>query len=465
MLKTILKSNEHLNRSTPTIFEDPEEEKLQSINLSRQSQRSVISINVPQQYENSKKNSSEDLSDERLLSRQSRRSTSSSRTLNTPPLKKLDKHRNNNNKNKKKMKRKDNFGLSPAEEEALRTKEFWEHWGAEMTIKILRKRQIELDKEEENYPQISGRIYPEPRIPRRDSTESLVTNLSLFSTSDATTVEADTPDVKLKTTMKRRRKPKTIKPTIVKEAKVDWEKLAREKNNSILNKLMGGKKEDHLSNEEWELLISCSKRKGLIGREKSKSTANVLSTIEDSDEMVEWQMESFKDYSDEFKLPETRPLSVELGSVNSSIQRDLDAQRAHLSTAPARTSNFSFEDPEHRKKIRQRLSKTINSLSKITGLGDNKNVCRQNPEEIGRYTAEDYSKICRYPQRLKVAPQLAQVVKYDIIKRMGTPKLHRLSISDIKNLNDANPVLGRIHRNLLVFNWLNDIDGNYDICQ
>lgn len=460
MLKTILKSNENLNRSTPTIFEDPEEERLQSINLSRQSQRSVISINVPNQQEYDNKNSSEDISDERILSRQSKRSTTSNQTPNTPPLKKSDKH---GNKTKKTARRKDTFGLSPAEEEALRTREFWENWGAEMTIKILRKRQIDIDREEEALPQISGRIYPEPRIPRRDSTESIVTNLSLFSTSDATEIDTDIPDIKVKTNLKRRRKIKGIKQSLIKEEKVDWEKLAREKSNSLLTKLMGGKKDDHLSSEEWDLLMSCSKRRGLIGRQKSNSTANVLSAIDGSEEMYEWQTESTRDYSVEFKLPETRSLSVELGSTRSNFHSDIDAQRGHLSTAPAKTSNFSPEDREHRKKIRQRIKRTLDSLSKITGFGDDKTVCRQNPEEIGKYTADDYSKVCRYPQRLKVAPQLAKVVKYDIIKRMGTPKLHKLSVNDIKNLNESSPNLGRIHRNLLVFNWLNDIDGNYDI--
>lgn len=460
MLKTILKSNENLNRSTPTIYEDPEEERLQSINLSRQSQRTVISINAPPSHEFGNKNSSEDLSEERLLSRQSKRSTASNRTLTTPPSKKSDK---NGSKKKKKTRRRDNFGLSPAEEEALRTREFWENWGAEMTIKILRKRQMMIDKEEELLPQISGRIYPEPRIPRRDSTESIATNLSLFSTSDTTVVDTDTPEIKIKASLKRRRKIKELKQALVKEEKVDWEKLAREKSNSLLTKLMGGKKEDHLSNEEWNLLMSCSKRRGLIGRQKSNSTANVLSTMEGSDEMYEWQIESINDNSFEFRLPEKRSLSVELGSVRSSFHADIDAQRAHLSTAPARTSNFSAEDPEHRKKIRQRVKRTLDSLSKITGFGDDKTVCRQNQEEVGKYTADDYSRTCRYPQRLKVAPQLAKVVKYDIIKRMGTPKLHKLSVNDIKNLNESNPNLGRVHRNLLVFNWLNDIDGNYDI--
>lgn len=105
-------------------------------------------------------------------------------------------------------------------------------------------------------------------------------------------------------------------------------------------------------------------------------------------------------------------------------------------------------------KVKQRIQHTITALERVTGHGDPTDVIAKIDDDYGRYTASDYARLPRYPQNIRIAPQLSRVIKEDIRLRMGRPRRHEIRVSDLKSLDAERPALDRTHRNLLIFNWL-----------
>lgn len=147
----------------------------------------------------------------------------------------------------------------------------------------------------------------------------------------------------------------------------------------------------------------------------------------------------------------------------SPFSRDMVPSRISSVTAPVSRQQQELRDMlggdgAFTQKARQKIKRTFRALDAITGYGDPRDVMLPIAEEVNRYTSADYAKKHRYPQNIRIAPQLTKVIKEDIANRMGRPKQHEIKTNDVKLFNKDQPTLGRQHRNLLIFNWLNALD-------
>ena len=178
-------------------------------------------------------------------------------------------------------------------------------------------------------------------------------------------------------------------------------------------------------------------------------------------------------------MPQRRPAPILVHSATSraTSKHFLPSPFSH-DLVPSRVST-SFAAPQSRQqeelremlggnteftqKARQKIQKTFRQLDERTGFGDPKNIISSIPEEKKCYTAMEYGRVHRYPQNIRIAPQLTKVIKEDIASRMGRPKRHEIKTHDVKRFNKEQPSLGRQHRNLLIFNWLNALEeDDYD---
>ena len=108
-------------------------------------------------------------------------------------------------------------------------------------------------------------------------------------------------------------------------------------------------------------------------------------------------------------------------------------------------------------KVQRTVAATLEALHKSTGVGSNTTEVVRVPGEYGRYTADDYARYPRYPQHVRIAPQLSRLIRDDIQDRMGRPRKHALRVRDIVQFDQEMSQLGRAQRNLMIFNWLNSV--------
>ena len=79
-------------------------------------------------------------------------------------------------------------------------------------------------------------------------------------------------------------------------------------------------------------------------------------------------------------------------------------------------------------------------------------------------TPADYGRTVRYPQSIRVAPRLARVITDDILGRVGRPRRKEIRTKDVKIWDEDGPKLGRSYRNLIIFDWLENVeDDAYEI--
>ncbi|GFS17365.1 hypothetical protein ElyMa_003236700 [Elysia marginata] len=109
-------------------------------------------------------------------------------------------------------------------------------------------------------------------------------------------------------------------------------------------------------------------------------------------------------------------------------------------------------------KVKSKIDSTTSALERATGYGDdNSPQSFIGPlEEYPNLVDQDYSKVARIPQRIRISPHLSDVIRTDIHVRMGRPRYHEIRIQDLLIWNRGTD-LDRSHRNLKVFNWLHSL--------
>ncbi|KAL8622623.1 hypothetical protein ACOMHN_009257 [Nucella lapillus] len=110
-------------------------------------------------------------------------------------------------------------------------------------------------------------------------------------------------------------------------------------------------------------------------------------------------------------------------------------------------------------KVKRRIATTATALERVTGLGDDNEqkadyTCHLS--EFPAYVAQDYGMRPKIPQKIRISPQLSEVIKSDIRVRMGRPRYHEIREQDLEQWNRGQ-TLDRAHRNLKVFNWLHSL--------
>ncbi len=269
-----------------------------------------------------------------------------------------------------------------------------------------------------------------------------------------------------------------------------------------------------MTEAENELLMQCAYARGLAGTEKAASTENLYSfyerglapqtdrprTSESKDSKKEnnnntKSPEPLRPYTRSGRTPSPRVVSrkfqrtfrraksampfVHLGSSrpSSSMSEESSYEKAysHYSKASGNTmdkaaanyirnrrkSTFPHLDGGLNVPLTKRTGKqiynTLMTLSRMTGYGDSTTIIARQVDER-HFTDADYSKTTRYPQSIRVAPQLTQIIKGDIKSRMGQPRRKLIKERDVRIWNEDQPPLGRTHRNLIIFDWLVSID-------
>lgn len=239
---------------------------------------------------------------------------------------------------------------------------------------------------------------------------------------------------------------------------------------------------EFMSEAERNLLHGAAFTSGLLCREKSHSTANVLSC----------GYNDLPEYNSPSLLAQLRPMVrsesakeplVSLTTTTTtasdrcahtpSTLPQLDTCTPHRTTrlgyhsSMATPSAYMYEKNVFgdiadtvrcTRRAKERIHKTTAALHRTTGFGDSLDTCGIMSAERGRYTAADYARFPRYPQHIRVAPQLSQVIKEDIRTRVGKPRYHEITIQDLARFDSQCLQLGRFHTNLLVFDWLNSLD-------
>ena len=109
-------------------------------------------------------------------------------------------------------------------------------------------------------------------------------------------------------------------------------------------------------------------------------------------------------------------------------------------------------------RVQKKITATSNAINRATGLGDNNSMQRVigRHEEFPHLVEEDYAFVPKIVQRIKISPQLSNVIKDDIKVRMGRPRYHEIKVKDLEQWNKSMR-LDRSHTNLKVFNWLHSL--------
>ena len=109
-------------------------------------------------------------------------------------------------------------------------------------------------------------------------------------------------------------------------------------------------------------------------------------------------------------------------------------------------------------KVKSKIATTTAALNRVTGYGDDneRRKSRANRDEFPGYTDDDFSRLPRMSQKIRISPHLSHVIQQDIKVRMGRPRYHEINVHDMEMWNQGQN-LDRSHRNLKVFNWLHSL--------
>lgn len=389
--------------------------------------------------------------------------------------------------------------------EGLKTKIYWETWAAQAVKGLLEEVQKGDQEETVRRSVFSGKIGREPRIVRSPSEESIATEISLLTCSSLAKEE---PEPTRKKKKKRRKRSGEKTPP-----KTDWAKMARERRGCMLSKLMkrdagmveaymgtSGGNADVMTNEERTLLTEAAYSRGLKGSCKSMSTENVISFIpkhmkshlrlskstlgkqsrDSVDSHLRPRTGSLQNHSPSLKyialssktkLRSSSAAPAVLGGMNgtdrmTSPNRHFSRKTASPFSEEPEIPNMSIHGLNAFKPIpRQpdisgipKVKSALCALQRNTGYGDSCSVMNSMEDERGRFTEMDYGRLPKYPQNIRIAPQLSQVIHNEIKQRIIRPIDYTLKTKDLRVM-DANSNAGeRSKRNLLIFNWLNSIE-------
>ena len=390
------------------------------------------------------------------------------------------------------------------DEEAIKTRKFWEKFAREASKDLLKDFGKQPDGIGHEQLLYSGRVgieakYP-PNIPDDDS---IITEISLLTCSDGKAAQNG---------VRRRRRQK--KPDAGGGKKASWADAARETYGGVLGRMLekdtgalqGLTAGDHaygslksklmselLSEEEQGLLMKCGRTKpGVFSKDKSFSTENIMTCggIKGRPPSKQLNRQASKTssgretpahgYKATGRTPSPRAIArtlaqtkraesipVRIGShsqvmpqrkrTSSSHQHVIYGNLPSESVAP---QPISQDHPSnmHTKHIHAQIQTTVSALDRIAGHGDQTYEMKSIPEEKGLYTEADYSRIPRYPQNVRVAPQLVRVITAEMKRRASQPRQYELKKQDVYKFDRIQPSLDQASRNLFIFNWLNHLD-------
>ncbi|XP_060064565.1 uncharacterized protein LOC132544922 [Ylistrum balloti] len=105
-----------------------------------------------------------------------------------------------------------------------------------------------------------------------------------------------------------------------------------------------------------------------------------------------------------------------------------------------------------------RIKSTTAALERVTGFGEDNEFQRTvgRHEEFPLHVTDDYGLHPKIVQRIRISPQLSNVIQTDIKVRMGRPRYHEIRVRDMEIWNRGQR-LDRGHTNLKVFNWLHSL--------
>ncbi|OWF55265.1 uncharacterized protein LOC110462204 [Mizuhopecten yessoensis] len=105
-----------------------------------------------------------------------------------------------------------------------------------------------------------------------------------------------------------------------------------------------------------------------------------------------------------------------------------------------------------------RIKSTTAALERVTGFGEENDFQRTvgRHEEFPFHIIDDYGLHPKIVQRIRISPQLSNVIQTDIKVRMGRPRYHEIRVRDMDIWNRGQK-LDRGHTNLKVFNWLHSL--------
>lgn len=364
-------------------------------------------------------------------------------------------------------------------------------------------------------PLYSARLGNHVRIRRSQSTESIETLLSLFSCSSHESMSRRMHKKK----RRKRKKPKDEHLGDGGEGggKSIWVELAS-KRRGALDKMLRmhamyaqldteSEIYKHLSEEEKILVIDCGYRTGIVlgpGRQRSDSCSNVdkklpkkkmLQRTQSQGGIHEGPMLDFVDIRRQYinkrlaslqqsrggRLSGRRSLVHSLSrhslySVTSTTPREASpTMQQLLSAREAEEDKKEDELPisiwkgdsqilaidlkrELTAKVKSKIDTTTSALERATGFGDDNahRIQVGTLEEYPLLIEEDYSHVAKIPQRVRISPQLSDIIRTDIHVRMGRPRYHEIRTQDLDMWNRGQ-FLDRSHRNLKVFSWLHSL--------
>jgi hypothetical protein len=338
---------------------------------------------------------------------------------------------------------------------------------------------------------VPGRTGQEPRLIRSNSEESIATDISQLTCStirEEHTMEYRRKRKKKATAAAEKKEPEAPKP--------DWVKMARERRGYVLNKFIqrdaglmdayvgGQATSDAMTSEERKLLTRTAYSRGIGALPcKSQSTENVVSNCvrppqSGASNRSSGHLPSGTRRSKRCPSPRVAALSdrrKRSQSVTAEIRpapRRPEGRLAfplptpfapppRLPSACSAHVGVDALDPLQDEEVMAKLQTTMNNLQRSTGYGDDCHVMSVMPDERGRFTDVDYARITRFPQHIRVAPQLSRVIRKQVRERITRPKKYSVKEQDLQKLNAENPILQRTHQNLLIYNWLNSLDGDF----
>ena len=381
---------------------------------------------------------------------------------------------------------------------------YWQQFAKDKVKELLKDEETLFPEREPMYTAHCG---PKFRTARSSSIDSVKTDISLFSVS---TVGNDKPEI-----TKRKRK-KKVKPdedgrdAHQRKQGPGWESFAKEKKgllDAMIKKDTGNlegfvkgkvidraRASDMMTEEERTLIMNCGYTTGIACKEKSASTENLFSFYTRG--LPENQLSHEPRSGSEI---DTRPASVrtpyKTGRTPSPrmVIQEQPRQVRPASAMPLvhlRLSEGKEEDHRRRfskvskvtglkdgqqqasrrgslfpsidgrllgRKADRKIQSTINALYRMTGYGDPVSLLAPQYDE-SNFTSRDYGRTVRYPQSIRVAPSLARVITNDIRGRVGRPRRKQIKSRDMKIWDEECPRLDRSHRNLIIFDWLRNVE-------
>ncbi|KAK2149445.1 hypothetical protein LSH36_452g01009 [Paralvinella palmiformis] len=376
--------------------------------------------------------------------------------------------------------------------EAARTTKYWESFAREATRELLK----DVIRPEDDNPQhrimYSGRIGIEPKYPPKiaEDDESICTDLSLLTCSELAGRSE-------RSERRGRRNRRTIEPDV--DSKTNWAEVVKESYGGVLGRMLekdagslhvftnGSSSGGYgvlnkanisklFSEEEQALLIRSAYVRGIKADKKSASTENIVSVFGSGGQPTVQDVGGFRKRMTTSRDTQQLLGSPDVGATRRSLSVPNEIHAAATKSRPnseKRTrprSIFGADEPlstgypvamakrdsegDYARHVHAQIYSTVTALDRIAGLGDNTTDLNPIPEERGLYTDTDYGHVPRYPQNIRVAPQLVHVITSEVKRRVTQPRHYELRQQDVYRFDRMQPSLDRASRNLFIFNWL-----------